>query len=159
MAESKRPARRAVAENRRARFDYFIDETVETGIVLEGSEVKALREGKANIAESYAAVEGGELWLINAYIPRFSHAQSEAFGHDERRRRKLLVRKRELARLWQATGRQGMTLVPMQLYFNDRGMAKVELGVAKGKKAPDKRATEARRDWQRDKARLLRDRG
>jgi SsrA-binding protein len=127
--------------------------------VLEGSEVKALREGKANITESYAAVENGELWLINAYIPRFSHAQADVFGHDERRRRKLLVRKGELAKLYQATGRQGMTLVPMQLYFNERGIAKAEIGVAKGKKAPDKRATEAKRDWARDKARLLRDRG
>jgi SsrA-binding protein len=159
MAEKKIAASRPVAENRRARYDYFIDETVETGVVLEGSEVKALREGKANIAESYAAVEHGELWLINAYIPRFSQAQSAAFGHDERRRRKLLVRRQELARLYQATGRQGMTLVPMRLYFNERGLAKVELGIAKGKKAPDKRATEAKRDWQRDKARLLRDRG
>jgi SsrA-binding protein len=159
MAERKKAASRPVAENRRARFDYFIDETVETGIVLEGSEVKALREGKANITESYAAVEGGELWLINAYIPPFSHAQADVFSHDERRRRKLLVHKGELARLYQATGRQGMTLVPMQLYFNERGRAKVEIGIAKGKKAPDKRATEAKRDWQRDKARLLRDRG
>jgi SsrA-binding protein len=148
-----------VAENRRARYDYFIDETVEAGLMLEGSEVKSLREGKANITESYASVENGELWLINAYIPPFSHAQADVFGHDERRRRKLLVHRRELARLYQATGRQGMTLVPMQLYFNERGRAKVEIGVAKGKKAPDKRATEAKRDWQRDKARLLRDRG
>jgi SsrA-binding protein len=159
MAESKKAKSRPVAENRRARFDYFIDDTVETGIMLEGSEVKALREGKANITESYAAVENGELWLINAYIPPFSHAKADAFGHEERRRRKLLVHKRELARLWQATGRQGMTLVPMQLYFNERGRAKVEIGIAKGKKAPDKRATEAKRDWQRDKARLLRERG
>ena len=159
MAERKKAASRPVAENRRARFDYFIEDTLEAGIALAGSEVKALREGKANIAESYAAVEEGELWLINAYIPRFSQAQSDAFGHDERRKRKLLVHKRELARLYQAAGRQGMTLVPMRLYFNDRGIAKVELGVAKGKTAPDKRATEARRDWQRDKARLLRDRG
>ena len=150
---------RPVAENRRARYDYFIEDTLEAGIMLEGSEVKSLREGKANITESYAAVEAGELWLINAYIPPFSHAQADAFSHDERRRRKLLVHKQELARLWQATGRQGMTLVPMKLYFNDRGRAKVEIGIAKGKKAPDKRATEAKRDWQRDKARLLRDRG
>ena len=159
MAESKKAKSRPVAENRRARFDYFIEDSVETGIVLEGSEVKALREGKANITESYAAVENGELWLINAYIPPFSHAKADAFGHEERRRRKLLVHKRELARLWQATGRQGMTLVPMRLYFNERGRAKVEIGIAKGKKAPDKRATEAKRDWQRDKARLLRERG
>lgn len=156
---TKKSDSRPVAENRRARFDYFIEETLEAGIVLEGSEVKSLREGKANIVESYAAVEDSELWLINAYIPPFSHAQAEAFSHDERRRRKLLVHKGQLARLWQATGRQGMTLVPMKLYFNERGIAKLELGVAKGKKTPDKRATEAKRDWQRDKARLLRDRG
>jgi len=150
---------RPVAENRRARFDYFIEDTLEAGIVLAGSEVKALRDGKANIAESYASVENGELWLINAHIPQFSHAKAAAFSHDERRPRKLLVNRRELARLWQSTARQGMTIVPMKLYFNERGIAKILLGVAKGKKAPDKRATEAKRDWQRDKARLLRDRG
>ncbi len=155
----KAPQQKPVAENRRARFDYFIEDTLETGVMLEGSEVKALREGKANIVESYATVEDGELWLINAYIPPFSHAKADVFGHEERRRRKLLVHKRELARLWQATGRQGMTLVPMKLYFNDRGRAKLELGLAKGKKMTDKRATEAKRDWQRDKARLLRERG
>lgn len=155
----KRPTGRPVAENRRARFDYFIETTIEAGIVLVGSEVKSLREGKANIAESYAAVEQGELWLINAHIPVFSHAKAAAFSHEERRRRKLLVNRRELAQLWQATGRQGMTIVPMKMYFNERGRAKLELGIAKGKKAPDKRATEARRDWQRDKARLLRNRG
>lgn len=156
---AKKPDTRPVAENRRARFDYFIEDTLEAGMVLTGSEVKSLREGKANIAESYAAVENGELWLINAHIPQFSHARAEAFSHDERRPRKLLVNRRELARLWQATERQGMTIVPMRLYFNARGIAKVLLGVAKGKKAPDKRATEAARDWQRDKARLLRERG
>ena len=159
MAEKSKTSNRPVAENRRARHDYFIEDTLETGIVLEGSEVKSLREGKGNIAESYASVEEGELWLINAYLPPFSHAQADAFSHDERRKRKLLVHKRELARLWQATGRQGMTLVPLRLYFNDRGRAKLEIGLAKGKKAPDKRATEAKRDWQRQKARLLRERG
>lgn len=156
---AKKPDSRPVAENRRARFDYFIEDTLEAGIVLAGSEVKSLRDGKANIAESYASVENGELWLINAYIPPFSHAKATAFSHDERRPRKLLVNRRELSRLWQATGRQGMTIVPIKLYFNDRGIAKLLLGIAKGKRAPDKRATEARRDWQRDKARLLRDRG
>jgi len=156
---AKKPDTRSVAENRRARFDYFIEDTLEAGIVLMGSEVKSLRDGKANIAESYASVENGELWLINAHIPQFSHAKAAAFSHDERRPRKLLVNRRELARLWQATARQGMTIVPLRLYFNQRGIAKVLLGVAKGKKAPDKRATEAKRDWQRDKARLLRDRG
>ena len=157
--KKKKPTNKPAAENRRARYDYFIEDTLETGIMLEGSEVKALREGSANITESYAAVENGELWLVNSYIPPFSHAKADAFSHAERRRRKLLVHKRELARLWQATGRQGMTLVPMKLYFNDKGRAKLELGLAKGKKAPDKRATEAKRDWQRDKARLMRERG
>ena len=158
-AKKIKPVNRTAAENRRARYDYFIEDTLEVGIMLEGSEVKSLREGKANIAESYASVENAELWLINAYIPPFSHSKNEAFGHTERRRRKLLVHKRELSRLWQATGRQGMTLVPMKLYFNDKGRAKLELGVAKGKKAPDKRHVEAKRDWQRDKARLMRERG
>ncbi len=146
-----------VAENRRARHDYFIESDIEAGIMLEGSEVKSLRNGKANIAESYAAVEGGELWLINGYIP--AYAQAKTFGHDERRRRKLLVSKRELARLWQGTAREGMTLVPLRLYFNDKGRAKLQLGIAKGKKLADKRATEAKRDWDRQKARLLRERG
>ena len=122
-----------------------------------GSEVKSLGQGKANMAGSYAAVEGGGLWLINADVP--AYAQARACGHDERRRRKLLVNRRELARLWQGTSRQGMTLVPLSLYFNDRGRAKLSLGIAKGKKLADKRATEAKRDWDRQKARLLRERG
>jgi SsrA-binding protein len=156
MAKPERP-QKLVAENRRARHDYFIEDDIEAGIVLEGSEVKSLRAGKANIAESYAAVEGGELWLINGYIP--AYAQARAFGHDERRRRKLLVNKRELARLWQGTAREGMTIVPLRLYFNERGRAKLLLGIAKGKKMADKRATEAKRDWQRQKARIMRERG
>lgn len=157
--QKKKPLNAPAAENRRARYDYFIEDTLETGIALYGSEVKSLREGNANITESYASVENGELWLVNAYIPPFSHSKAEAFGHEERRRRKLLVHKRELARLWQAVGRQGMTLVPLKLYFNEKGRAKLLIGLAKGKKMTDKRATEAKRDWQRDKARLLRDRG
>lgn len=157
MAEKQPRPLKIVAENRRARHDYFIEDDLEAGIVLEGSEVKSLRTGKANIAESYASVEGGELWLINGYIPAYS--QAKTFGHDERRRRKLLVSRRELAKLWQGTSREGMTLVPLSLYFNEKGRAKLKLGVAKGKKAPDKRATEAKRDWQRQKARLLRERG
>jgi SsrA-binding protein len=119
--------------------------------------VKSLRSGKANIAESYAAVEAGERWLISGYIP--AYAQAKAFGHDERRRRTLLGSRRELARLWQGTAREGMTLVPLRLYFNERGRAKLLIGVAKGKKLADKRATEAKRDWQRQKARLMRERG
>jgi SsrA-binding protein len=151
------PGSRMIAENRRARYNYFLQDEIETGIVLEGSEVKSLRNGKANIAESYASVEGGELWLINSYIPPY--AQSKTFGHDERRKRKLLVHGRELARLDQGVGREGMTLVPLRLYFNERGIAKVLLGIAKGKKMVDKRETEKKRDWQRQKARLLRERG
>ena len=160
MADKKKNAGNGtVAENRRARFDYAIEDTLEAGMVLHGSEVKALREGQANITESYAAVEDGELWLVNAYIPPFTHAKADMFSHEERRRRKLLAKKREVSRLWQATGRQGMTIVPLKIYFNDKGRAKMLLGLAKGKKLADKRATEAKRDWQRDKARLLRDRG
>ena len=127
--------------------------------MLEGSEVKSLREGKANIAESYATVEGGELWLINSYIPPFSQAKNTTFSHEERRRRKLLVHKRELARLANAIGREGMTIVPLRLYFNEKGLAKIEVGLAKGKKKADKRETEKKRDWQREKARLLRHEG
>ncbi len=146
-----------VAENRKARHNYFIESDLEAGIMLEGSEVKSLRTGKANIAESYATVEEGELWLINGYIPAYDRARS--FGHDERRRRKLLVNKRELSRLWQGIGREGMTLVPLKLYFNERGIAKLQLGIAKGKKMADKRETDKKRDWEREKARLLRARG
>jgi SsrA-binding protein len=155
----KGPAGRIAAENRKARHNYFIEDNLEAGIVLEGSEVKSLREGKANIAESYASVEGGELWLINSYIPPFSQAKSAAFSHDERRKRKLLVHARELARLAQATQREGMTIVPLKLYFNDRGIAKLELGIARGKKMADKRETEKKRDWAREKSRLMREKG
>ena len=151
------PNVRIAAENRRARHDYFIEDDLECGIVLMGSEVKSLRQGRANIAESYAPVEGGELWLINAHIPAI--AQARHFGHEERRRRKLLVHARELARLWQGIGREGMTLVPLKLYFNEKGVAKLSLGVARGKKMADKRETEKARDWARDKARLMRERG
>ena len=157
MASKEQPLHKLVAENRRARHDYFIEDDLEAGIVLEGSEVKSLRTGKANIAESYATVEGGELWLINGYIP--AYVQAKSFGHDERRRRKLLVSRRELAKLWQGTAREGMTLVPLRLYFNEKGRAKLQIGIAKGKKLADKRATEAKRDWQRQKARLMRERG
>jgi SsrA-binding protein len=152
-----KPKTKVVAENRRARHDYFIQDQLEAGIVLEGSEVKSLRTGKANIAESYATVEGGELWLINGYIPAYT--QAKTFGHDERRRRKLLVHLAELAKLDQGVHRQGMTIVPLRLYFNERGIAKLELGIAKGKKLADKRDTEKKRDWQREKARLLKAHG
>lgn len=154
MAQAKSdPNYKVIAENRRARFDYFIESDIEVGIVLTGSEVKALRTGQSNIAESYASVENGELWLINSYIS--SYKQAGVFGHEERRHRKLLVSRKELSRLWQAVGREGMTLVPLVMYFNHRGVVKLKLGVAKGKKNHDKRATEAKRDWGREKQRLL----
>jgi SsrA-binding protein len=156
MATTK-DGRKIVAENRKARRNYFIEDDLEAGIVLEGSEVKSVRQGGANIAESYASVEGGELWLINSYVAPF--AQAKAFKHEERRRRKLLVNRRELAKLAQGVQREGMTLVPLELYFNPKGVAKLKLGIAKGKKMADKRETEKQRDWQRDKARLLKARG
>ncbi|MCG6882445.1 MAG: SsrA-binding protein SmpB [Silicimonas sp.] len=147
---------KVVAENRRARFDYAIEDDLECGIQLMGSEVKSLRTGQSNIAESYAHVEDGELWLINSYIAPYDQAM---FGHEDRRRRKLLVSKKELANLWNATQRKGMTLVPLVLYFNHRGMAKIKIGIAKGKKTHDKRETQARRDWNRQKQRLLKEHG
>ncbi|MEL7257184.1 MAG: SsrA-binding protein SmpB [Pseudomonadota bacterium] len=155
MAKSKdNPNYKVVAENRRAQYDYAIDDDLECGIVLQGSEVKSLRQNTSNIAESYAAVEDGELWLVNSYIAPYE--QAKTFGHEERRRRKLLVSRKELSRLWNETQRKGMTLVPLVLYFNDRGIAKMKIGVAKGKKNFDKRATDAKRDWNRQKQRLLR---
>lgn len=157
MAPKTEPNQKIVAENRKARHNYFIEDDLEAGIMLEGSEVKSLRSGKANIAESYATVEEGELWLINGYIPAYDRARS--FGHEERRRRKLLVTKRQLSKLWQGIGREGMTLVPLKLYFNERGMAKLQLGIAKGKKMADKRETDKKRDWEREKARVMRARG
>ena len=147
------PNYRIAAENRRARFDYAIEDDIECGIVLEGSEVKSLREGGSNIAESYAAVENGELWLVNSYVAPYDRARS--FGHDERRRRKLLVSRKQLSDLWNATQRKGMTLVPLVLYFNHKGIAKLKLGIARGKKLADKRETSAKRDWGREKQRLL----
>ncbi|RIA55324.1 SsrA-binding protein SmpB [Dichotomicrobium thermohalophilum] len=157
MNKKNGPARRVVAENRKARHNYDILETFEAGIALEGSEVKSLREGKANIAEAYASPEDGELYLINSSIQEYK--QANRFNHEERRPRKLLMHKREIARLIGATEREGMTLVPLRLYFNERGIAKVELALAKGRKKHDKREAEKERDWQRQKARLLRERG
>ena len=158
MANTKSdPNYKVIAENRRARFDYAIEEDIECGIALEGSEVKSLRQNGANIAESYAAVENGELWLVNSYIAPY--AQAKTFAHDERRRRKLLVSRRELSNLWNATQRKGMTLVPIVMYFNHRGMAKLKIGIAKGKKLHDKRETQAKRDGSRQKQRLLKDHG
>jgi SsrA-binding protein len=153
MVEKSDPNSKLIAENRRARFDYHIESDLEAGIMLLGSEVKSLRQGGSNIAESYASVEGGELWLINGYIAPYLPAKT--WGHDERRRRKLLVSRKELSRLWNAVGREGMTIVPIKMYFNDKGMVKLKLGIAKGKKLADKRETSAKRDWNRDKARLM----
>ncbi len=158
MAKAKTdPNYKVIAENRRARYDYAIEDDLECGIMLQGSEVKSLRENGANIAESYASVEDGELWLVNGYVPPFEQART--WGHDERRRRKLLVSRKEMARLWSDTQRKGFTLVPLVLYFNHKGLVKLKIGIAKGKKTQDKRDTEAKRDWQRQKARLLKDHG
>ncbi len=145
---------KVISENRRARFDYAIEADLEVGIVLMGSEVKSLRVGQSNIAESYAEVKDGELWLVNSYIAPYEAGRT--FGHEEKRRRKLLASKREVARLWNATQREGMTIVPLVMYFNDKGLVKLKIGTAKGKKNHDKRATEAKRDWNRQKQRLLR---
>jgi len=159
MAPRKKadPNNKTVAENRKARYNYAVEDTLECGIMLEGSEVKSMRAGGVNIAESYAAVEDGELWLVNSHIPKYE--QAKTFQHEERRRRKLLVSKKELSKLWAEVGRQGMTLVPLKIYFNDKGRAKLLLGIAKGKQKQDKRATEKKQDWKRQQSRLLRDRG
>jgi SsrA-binding protein len=157
MSKKDEPGRKLIAENRRARFDYLIEETLEAGIQLVGTEVKSLRNGRANIAESYASPEKGELWLINATIPDYPPAGQ--FNHEPRRPRKLLVRSRELKRLMGAVEREGRTLVPLKLYFNARGIAKLELALAKGKKAHDKRAATKDREWKRQQARLMREKG
>ncbi len=155
--KKKQSGDNVVAENRRARFNYAIEDTLEAGLVLEGTEVKALREGKANIAESYASNENGAIWLINAHIPEYGHGNRN--NHKPRRPRKLLLHAREIERLSAAIDRQGLTLVPMKIYFNERGRAKIEIGVARGKKLHDKRDTEKDRDWKRQQQRLLRNRG
>ena len=142
-----------VAENRRARYDYEILDTLEAGIVLTGTEVKSLRQGKAQITESYASPERGELWLINAHIPEY--LQANRFNHVEKRPRKLLVNKKQLAKLSQDVERAGNTIVPLKLYFNEQGRAKLLIGIGKGKKSYDKRETEKNRDWNREKSRLL----
>ncbi len=152
---SQRVVKKIVAENRKARFNYEIMDTYEAGLVLTGTEVKSLREGKANIAESYATDEGGEMWLINSYLPEY--LQANRFNHEPRRRRKLLLSKREASRLQSAINREGMTLIPLKIYFNDQGRAKLELALGKGKKLHDKRETEKERDWNRQKSRLLKD--
>ena len=148
---------KVVAENRRARFDYAIEDKFEAGLALQGTEVKALRAGEASIAEIYAEVRDGEVWLVNANIPEFSHGNRN--NHEPRRPRKLLLKSREINKLFGATERKGMTLVPMSIYFNKTGRAKVELALGKGRKAADKRDYIKDRDWKRDKARVMRDHG
>ena len=149
--------RKIVAENRRARFNYEIGETFEAGIALVGTEVKSLRTGKATIAESYASADKGEMFLINATIPEF--LQGNRFNHEPKRPRKLLLKAREIAKLATGVEREGMSIVPLKIYFNERGMAKIEIAMARGKKLHDKRETEKLRDWNREKSRLMRDKG
>jgi SsrA-binding protein len=156
-AKKKDDDQKIVAENRKARFNYYIDEVIEAGIMLTGTEVKSLRGGKATIAEAYAQTKGGEIFLINSYLPEYT--EGNRFNHEPRRIRKLLVRKRQIERLAKAIEREGMTIVPLKAYFNAKGRAKIELGLARGKKLHDKRDTEKQRDWQREKGRLLRDKG
>jgi SsrA-binding protein len=146
-----------VAQNRKARHDYKIDETFEAGLVLTGTEVKSLRLGRGNIQESYAVPEDGALYLINAYIPEYEGAKH--FGHEPKRKRKLLLHRREFEKLNAEVARKGMTLIPLSLYFNDRGIAKLKLGLARGKTDIDRRQTIKERDWNRQKARVLRDKG
>ena len=151
-------AGKTIAENRRARYDYFLEQSFEAGIALTGSEVKSLRVGKANIAESYAAVEKNEIVLVNADIPTYAQA-GPYFNHEPRRPRKLLLKRKEIEKLIGAVQRDGRTLIPLKLYWSDKGLAKLELSLAKGKKEHDKREATANRDWQRDKARLMREKG
>jgi SsrA-binding protein len=157
MARKKDDGQLVVADNRKARYLYFIESTLEAGLVLMGSEVKSLRAGHATIAESYAFAKDGEIFLVNANIPEYTMANR--FNHEPRRTRKILLRKPEVRKLSAAIQREGMTLVPLKLYFTPKGIAKIELGVAKGKKLHDKRETEKARDWARDKARLMRAKG
>jgi len=159
MARKQRPAHhsKAIAENRRSRFEYAIEETFEAGIMLVGTEVKALRLGHANIAESYASVEGTEIFLINANIPIYEPASQ--FNHKPTRPRKLLLKRREINKLMGAVQRKGRTLVPLKLYFDNKGLAKLLLGIGVGKKQVDKRQTQKNRDWNRQKARVMKERG
>ena len=157
MAAKKDPNNKIVAENRKARFNYEIGEKFEAGIALTGSEVKSLRNGKAAIAESYADTRRGELWLINSNISEYK--QAGRFNHAPKRARKLLLHKRQINKLIGAVEREGMTVVPLKIYFNERGRAKVEIALAKGKKLHDKRETEKKRDWSRERGRLLRQKG
>ena len=158
MAGKADDGRKVAAENRRARHEYFVVETYEAGIMLVGTEVKSLRRGQSNITESYASYEDGGLWLVNSYIPEYQQA-GRFFQHDPRRRRKLLMNAAELKKLKLAVERKGMTLVPLELYFNAKGLAKLKLALAEGKKLHDKRESEKKRDWNREKARLMREKG
>lgn len=151
------PARKIIAENRKARYNFEILEVIEAGLVLSGTEVKSLRSNQTNIAESYASFENDAFWLINSYVPEYT--QGNRFNHEPRRLRKLLLSQREIVRLANSIAREGMTVVPLKLYFNERGRAKLEIALARGKKLHDKRETEKNRDWNREKSRLLRDRG
>jgi len=157
MAAKTERAFKVVADNRKARFNYEIGDTFEAGIALTGTEVKSLRVGKAAIAEAYADTRGGEIWLLNSNIPEY--LQASRFNHAPKRPRKLLLHRREIEKLIGAVERQGMTLVPLKLYFNDKGRAKIELALARGKKLHDKRETEKRRSWERERGRLLRQKG
>lgn len=158
MANEDTANYKVIADNRRARFDYFLEHPIEAGIVLTGTEVKSLRQGRANIAESYVSIENGdEIALVNADIPIYTKANR--FNHEPRRVRKLLLHRKEIGRLMASVQRDGYTMIPTKMYFNDKGLVKIEIALAKGKKIHDKRETEAKRDWQRDKARLMRDKG
>jgi SsrA-binding protein len=157
MAPNADRKSRIVADNRKARFHYFIDETFEAGVALTGTEVKSLRLGKATIGESYADARGGEIWLINSNIPEY--LQANRFNHTPKRPRKLLLHRNQINRLVGAVEREGMTLVPLKLYFNEQGRAKVELALARGKKLFDKRDTEKKRSWERERGRLMRQKG
>ncbi|MCJ2006595.1 SsrA-binding protein SmpB [Methylobacterium sp. E-041] len=157
MAPKPEPNRRIVADNRAARFHYAIEDTLEAGISLTGTEVKSLRSGRATIGEAYAGPSGGDLMLFNAYIPEY--VQASRFNHETKRPRRLLMHRRQIDKWIGATQRQGYTVVPLKIYFNEKGRAKVELGLGKGKQAHDKREAAKERDWQRDRARIMRDRG
>ncbi|MBS7537392.1 SsrA-binding protein SmpB [Ancylobacter lacus] len=158
MAEKKKELpRKVVADNRRARFDYDIGEVFEAGIALQGTEVKSLRDGKATLGESYASAKSGEAILYNAFIPEY--LQANRFNHEPRRPRKLLLHRRQIAKIWQAVEREGMTVVPLRIYFNEQGRAKIEIAIARGRQAHDKREALKAKDWARDKQRLMRDRG
>ncbi|UGV27087.1 SsrA-binding protein SmpB [Rhodopseudomonas boonkerdii] len=157
MSEKNERPIKLIAENRKARFNYAVEDTVEAGIALTGTEVKSIRNGKSTIAESYADPKDGEIWLVNANIPEY--LQANRFNHEPKRPRKLLLHRKQINKLMGAVERQGMTLIPLKMYFNERGRVKLQLALAKGKQLHDKRASEKERDWSREKGRLLRARG